>query len=137
LPPNLQFVDGTFQCSNLGSVVGNTVTCNFGDVPADHGFVAAITVCAIAPGTVTNTATVSSGTPDPTPTNNTDTETTTITPGDPSTCPSPPPTPLPTPTTKQQCKKGGFEEFGFRNEGDCTSFVATGGKNEPGKNQKK
>jgi hypothetical protein len=40
------------------------------------------------------------------------------------------------PTTKQQCKKGGWKDFGllFKNQGDCVSFVATGGKNEPGKN---
>jgi uncharacterized repeat protein (TIGR01451 family) len=94
LPPNLVFVDGTFECSNLGSIEGNTLTCNFGDVPAEHGFLAAITVCAIEPGEVTNTATVSSSAPDPTPENNTSVETTTVLPGDPSTCPppySPPP----------------------------------------------
>ena len=34
------------------------------------------------------------------------------------------------PTTKEECKDGGFE-----NQGDCVSFVITGGKNEPGKNQ--
>jgi hypothetical protein len=41
------------------------------------------------------------------------------------------------PTTKDQCKKGGWRNFGtsFRNQGDCVSFVATNGKNEPGRNQ--
>ena len=41
------------------------------------------------------------------------------------------------PTTKEQCKNGGWQDFGlsFKNQGDCVSFVATGGKNEPGKNQ--
>ena len=40
------------------------------------------------------------------------------------------------PTTTEQCKKGGWRDFGllFKNQGDCVSFVATGGKNEPGKN---
>ena len=38
--------------------------------------------------------------------------------------------------TKDQCKNGGYATLGFRNQGDCTSFVATEGKNEPGKNQK-
>ncbi len=38
--------------------------------------------------------------------------------------------------TKEQCKNGGYATLGFRNQGDCTSFVATEGKNEPGKNQK-
>jgi hypothetical protein len=42
------------------------------------------------------------------------------------------------PTTKEQCKKGGWRNFGtsFKNQGDCVSFVATNGKNEPGKNQR-
>jgi hypothetical protein len=40
------------------------------------------------------------------------------------------------PTTKEQCKNGGWRNFGtsFKNQGDCVSFVATNGKNEPGKN---
>jgi len=40
------------------------------------------------------------------------------------------------PTTTKQCKEGGWRDFGllFKNQGDCVSFVATGGKNEPGKN---
>jgi hypothetical protein len=39
------------------------------------------------------------------------------------------------PTDKNQCKKGGWmtlvdsEGNGFKNQGDCVSFVATGGKN--------
>jgi hypothetical protein len=36
------------------------------------------------------------------------------------------------PTSKQQCKNGGWRNFpGFKNQGDCVSFVATGGKNPP------
>jgi hypothetical protein len=39
-----------------------------------------------------------------------------------------------TPTSKKQCKKGGWRMFPqFRNQGDCVSFVVTGGKNPPGK----
>ncbi len=40
------------------------------------------------------------------------------------------------PTAKEQCKEEGFKVFtaGFKNQGDCVSFVATQGKNEPGKN---
>jgi hypothetical protein len=39
----------------------------------------------------------------------------------------------PLPTSKDQCKKGGWRDFGvFKNQGDCVSFVATGGKNPPG-----
>jgi hypothetical protein len=38
------------------------------------------------------------------------------------------------PTSKDQCKKGGWKNFtnpSFKNQGDCVSFVATGGKNPP------
>jgi hypothetical protein len=37
------------------------------------------------------------------------------------------------PTRKDQCKHGGWKTFGtlFKNQGDCVSFVATGGKNPP------
>jgi hypothetical protein len=34
-------------------------------------------------------------------------------------------------TSKEQCKAGGWLSFGFKNQGDCVSFVATGGKNPP------
>lgn len=37
-----------------------------------------------------------------------------------------------TPDNKDDCKKDGWESFGvFKNQGDCVSFVATGGKNLP------
>ncbi len=46
-------------------------------------------------------------------------------------CTPPPPPP---PTTTEQCKNGGWKAFpGFTNQGDCVSFVATKGKNPPGK----
>ncbi|MBA3261187.1 MAG: HYR domain-containing protein [Thermoleophilaceae bacterium] len=37
------------------------------------------------------------------------------------------------PTSKQECKNGGWRNFGsvFKNQGDCVSFVATGGKKPP------
>ncbi|HSL25388.1 MAG TPA: Calx-beta domain-containing protein [Acidimicrobiia bacterium] len=36
------------------------------------------------------------------------------------------------PANKDQCKKGGWQTFGvFKNQGDCVSWVATGGKNPP------
>jgi hypothetical protein len=36
------------------------------------------------------------------------------------------------PTRKDQCKNGGWRTFGvFKNQGDCVSFVATKGKNQP------
>ena len=38
----------------------------------------------------------------------------------------------PLPTSKEQCKNGGWQGFGiFKNQGDCVSFVATGGRNQP------
>jgi hypothetical protein len=39
----------------------------------------------------------------------------------------------PLPTSKEQCKGDGWRNYGttFSNQGDCVSFVATGGKNEP------
>ncbi|MBC5811138.1 MAG: hypothetical protein GIW95_09880 [Candidatus Eremiobacteraeota bacterium] len=41
--------------------------------------------------------------------------------------------PPPMPTSADQCKKGGWRTFGiFKNQGDCVSFVATKGKNQPG-----
>ncbi len=51
-----------------------------------------------------------------------------------STGPVQPPQPL-LPTTKDDCRNGGYQRYGiFKNYGDCVSFVATGGMNEPGKN---
>jgi hypothetical protein len=39
----------------------------------------------------------------------------------------------PLPTSKDQCTNGGWRNFpGFKNQGDCVSFVATGRKNPPG-----
>jgi hypothetical protein len=38
----------------------------------------------------------------------------------------------PFPTSKDQCKNGGWRNFpGFKNQGDCVGFVATGGRNQP------
>jgi hypothetical protein len=38
----------------------------------------------------------------------------------------------PLPTSKAQCKNGGWKTYGvFKNQGDCVSFVASGGKNPP------
>jgi hypothetical protein len=42
--------------------------------------------------------------------------------------------PPPLPTDKAQCKNGGWQQVGvFKNQGDCVSYVETGGKNEPGR----
>jgi hypothetical protein len=38
----------------------------------------------------------------------------------------------PLPSSKDQCQNGGWRSYpGFKNQGDCLSFVATGGKNPP------
>ena len=38
----------------------------------------------------------------------------------------------PLPTNAEQCKKGGWRQYGvFKNQGDCVSYVRTGGKNPP------
>jgi hypothetical protein len=38
----------------------------------------------------------------------------------------------PLPTSRDQCKNGGWQTYGvFKNQGDCVSFVATGGKKPP------
>lgn len=39
----------------------------------------------------------------------------------------------PLPTSTDQCKNGGWQNLGglFKDQGDCVSFVATGGKNPP------
>jgi hypothetical protein len=37
----------------------------------------------------------------------------------------------PLPTSKDQCKRGGWKAYGFKNQGQCVSFVATGAKNPP------
>ncbi|MBA3261149.1 MAG: HYR domain-containing protein [Thermoleophilaceae bacterium] len=39
------------------------------------------------------------------------------------------------PTSKEECTNGGWRNFGsiFKSQGDCVSFVATGGKNPPGR----
>src|SRR4051812_18717929 len=44
----------------------------------------------------------------------------------------------PLPTEGAQCKNNGWKNYGtsFKNQGDCVSYVATRGKNEPGKNTK-
>jgi hypothetical protein len=36
------------------------------------------------------------------------------------------------PASKEECKNGGWRNFGvFKNQGDCVSFVSTGGRDEP------
>ena len=42
------------------------------------------------------------------------------------------------PSTAADCKNGGWKNYGtsFENQGDCVSYVATRGRNEPGRNTK-
>ena len=38
----------------------------------------------------------------------------------------------PLPTAKEQCNNGGWRNYGvFKNQGDCVSSIATGGRNHP------
>ena len=38
----------------------------------------------------------------------------------------------PRPATRKECQRGGWHAFpGFKNQGDCVSYVATGGRNPP------
>jgi hypothetical protein len=57
-----------------------------------------------------------------------------VDPGEPliETINAPDPCAPPLPTSKDQCKNGGWRTYGvFKNQGDCVSFVATRGKNQP------
>lgn len=46
--------------------------------------------------------------------------------------PPPPPPPPAAPTTADDCRNGGWMQYGvFRNQGDCVRYVATGGRNQP------
>jgi hypothetical protein len=92
--------------------------------------------------TTTSTTTTSTTT---TSTTTTSTTTTSTIPEEPSTTTTT--TEAPTTTTTEappggpvdagQCKKDGWRNFphlGFKNQGDCVSYVSTGGTNEPGRN---
>jgi hypothetical protein len=39
--------------------------------------------------------------------------------------------PVSGPVSKDQCKNGGWQSFGFKSQGQCVSFVRTGGKHAP------
>lgn len=39
---------------------------------------------------------------------------------------------LPLPTSKDQCTRGGWRQFGFRNQGECVAFVQRGPRPTPG-----
>ena len=69
------------------------------------------TTTTAAPTTTTTTAAPTTTTTVPPATTTTVASTTTTT------------SPVVTPTAKDECKKGGWEEFGFRNQGQCIEFV--------------
>lgn len=75
-----------------------------------------------APVTTSTTSTSTTLAPTTTSTSTTLAPTTTTT--------QAPPTGVP--TTKDQCKDGGWQSFGFRNQGQCVSFVASRGKSGRG-----
>ncbi|MGF1472773.1 MAG: DUF11 domain-containing protein [Rubrobacteraceae bacterium] len=85
LPPNTEFL---FTFSGDCTNVGNTVTCDLGDLAPGAQAVVEFAVCPTAPGTATNTATVRSSTPDPDPTNDGATESTEVTTPAIGSCPS-------------------------------------------------
>ena len=92
LPTNTEFL---FTFSGDCTNVGQTVTCNLGDLaPNEQAFVE-FAVCPTEPGTAVNTATASSDTPDPDSSNNTATETTEVTTPAVGACPSQEPDPPP------------------------------------------
>lgn len=101
LPSNTEFLATiSGDCTNMG----NTVTCDLGDLAPAEQAVVEFAVCPTAPGTATNTATASSDTPDSDTSNNTDTETTEVTEPAVGACPSQeaPPEPGPTPPNSPQ-----------------------------------
>jgi uncharacterized repeat protein (TIGR01451 family) len=78
LPANVRFVSVASTAGNCAQANG-TVTCSLGDIANGASETITITVTARRPGTVTNTAQVSSLSPDPNLANNTDSEDTVIT----------------------------------------------------------
>ena len=96
--------DPNIQCTETS---GNTVTCGGGRtiISADQPFTLTIVATTRECGTFTNTASHGGAIPGMA-------EATFTVEG----CPT-------TPTTKEQCKKGGFEEFGYPDQGTCVSDV--------------
>jgi hypothetical protein len=111
LPPDAGFTDVSVDAVGpslppeyLCTTSGNTVTCPGGRVfTPTQPFVLTIVATPTECGTFTNTASASSSTASVT-----------------FTVEGCVPT---TPTTKEQCKNGGFMEFGYSNQGRCVSDV--------------
>lgn len=111
LPAGLEFVSATATgvdpattCSeSAGTVTCAPVTFTNDPVAGEVPFVAIIEVIPTQCGTFTNTATMNGGGPPPV------SETFTVV-----GC---------FPTTKEQCKEGGYAQFGFENQGRCIKAV--------------
>jgi uncharacterized repeat protein (TIGR01451 family) len=78
LPADVRFVSAISTAGNCAQA-NSTVTCSLGDIVNGGSETVTITVTPRRPGTVTNTAQVSSLSPDPNLANNTDSEATVIT----------------------------------------------------------
>jgi uncharacterized repeat protein (TIGR01451 family) len=74
LPSGVTFVSASSGCVHSAGVV----TCNLGDIPAGGSVTITIVVTVTAPGTISNTATVTSDTLDPNTANNSDAEPTEV-----------------------------------------------------------
>jgi|GEM_PF-1749578 len=74
LPSGVTFVSASPWCVHSAGVV----TCNLGTIPAGDSVTITIVVTPTAPGTISNTATVTSDTLDPNTANNSDTEPTEV-----------------------------------------------------------
>jgi len=74
LPSGVTFVSASPGCVHSAGVV----TCNLGTIPAGDSVTITIVVTPTAPGTISNTATVTSDTLDPNTANNSDTEPTEV-----------------------------------------------------------
>ena len=130
LPSNTEFL---FTISGSCSNIGQTVTCDLGDLDPGELTVIEFAVCPVAPGTATNTATANSDTSDPDNSNNTATEITEVvgpdvggcTTQDPSPPQEPPAPPLqePTPPNDPQPEPGPTPQQPevSGNPGPCTS----------------
>jgi uncharacterized repeat protein (TIGR01451 family)/CSLREA domain-containing protein len=77
LPSGVTFVSASPGCVHSAGVV----TCNLGNIPAGDSVTITIVVTVTAPGTISNTATVTSDTLDPNTANNSDTEPTEVSEG--------------------------------------------------------
>lgn len=128
LPANTRFVEvhGPTGPADFCTPVGNVLTCDLPDLPADSESGIDILVCPIAPGPAPNTATITSDTPDRDLSDNTATVEPIVTtgpiwPGFECSVQPPPPT-----LTKEACKNNpGYAALGYKNQGRCIKAAKT------------